>query len=326
MEVTSVAAERFSKRLLEWHHQYNTRTLPWKGVKDPYKIWLSEVILQQTRAMQGLPYYLNFIEKWPNVNALAAADDEDVFRVWQGLGYYSRCKNMLATARIIANEYGGVFPDRYIDIIALKGVGAYTAAAIASFAFGLPHAVVDGNVYRVLSRYLGISDSIDTTHGKKLFTSVADKMLYEEDSAAYNQAIMDLGATVCTPAKPTCNSCPLQTGCYAYRNDVINDLPVRTKKIVVKNRYFGYVVLECNDEIWLRKREAGDIWENLFEPYLLEHTEPISTDWIKNALTQTEYKESTIEYIGSEKQRLTHQLIHFYFFRILFQIRHRIYS
>ncbi len=317
MEITTVAAKRFSEKLLEWHHQHNTRSLPWKGVKDPYKIWLSEVILQQTRAMQGLPYYVLFIEKWPDINALAAAPHEEVFRAWQGLGYYSRCKNMLVTARIIATQYGGVFPAQYAHILALKGIGAYTASAIASFAFGLPHAVVDGNVYRILSRYLGIPDSIDTTQGKKLFATVATAMLHQEDSAAYNQAIMDFGATVCIPAKPGCSSCPLQEGCYAFRNNVTNSFPVRSKKLTIKTRHFGYVILECNGEIWLHKREAGDIWENLHEPYLIEHTGPVDAEFVKNELAQYQYAlNGHIQHISTEKQRLTHQHIHFYFFHV----------
>lgn len=312
------AADKFRTRLIDWHREHNNRSLPWKGIKDPYKIWLSEVILQQTRAAQGLPYYQKFIEAWPDVMALACADDEDVFRVWQGLGYYSRCKNMLATARIIAGKYKGKFPDNYEEILALKGIGNYTAAAISSFAYGLPHAVVDGNVYRILSRYFGISESIDSTRGRKVFAHVAQQMLYVKDSAAHNQAMMDLGATVCMPARPNCSICPLQTGCYAAIHDVVGTFPVRTKKIHVRNRHFTYIILECDNHIWLRKRGEGDIWENLYEPYLIEHGEP-ATMVTENAckIFNITSSDATIEFLSNVKQRLTHQLIFFSFYRLV---------
>jgi A/G-specific adenine glycosylase len=321
MEIRDSVAERFRERLLEWHHLQNNRSLPWKGIKNPYNIWLSEVILQQTRALQGLPYYTKFIEKWPDVHALALAKDEEVFRAWQGLGYYNRCKNMLATARFIVDIYNGIFPDTYQQILSLKGIGAYTASAIASFAYGLPHAVVDGNVYRVLSRYLGVSESVDTTKGKKLFANLAQQMLYTHDSAAYNQAIMDLGATICTPARPNCTSCPHQMSCYAHIKNVTDSFPVRTKKLTIRNRYFGYVVLQHENQIWLRKRAGGDIWENLFEPYLIEYDKPIAAEDLPSLLTQQLHIANTtaIEYLHSEKQRLTHQLIHFSFFRVLLE-------
>ncbi len=210
-----------------WHKEENTRSLPWKNETDPYKIWLSEIILQQTRAEQGLNYYLNFIKNYPTICDLANAIDDDVFRHWQGLGYYNRCKNMLATARFICEQKNGVFPNDYEEILALKGVGAYTAAAIASFAFGLPHAVVDGNVYRVLARYFGIENAIDSTLGKAKFAQIADELLDKKNPAAYNQAIMDLGATVCTPKNPRCEICPLSKNCVALKSDLIYFFPVK---------------------------------------------------------------------------------------------------
>ena len=195
---------------MEWHTKYNNRKMPWKGVKDPYKIWLSEVILQQTRVDQGMAYYERFVQNYPSIKDLAAAKDEAVFKLWEGLGYYNRCKNLLYTARLITNTYGGKFPSAYEEIIALKGVGPYTAAAIASFAFNKPFAVVDGNVFRVLSRLFAIDSAIDSSIGKQKFTALAQEVLDKENAGLYNQAIMDFGATVCKPINPHCNTCHLQ--------------------------------------------------------------------------------------------------------------------
>lgn len=318
MEYSTTAKKYFSAKLVAWHATGNDRQLPWKNEKDPYKIWLSEVILQQTRALQGLPYYLRFIAAYPTVAAMAAANDEDAFRLWQGLGYYNRCKNMLATARYIANELNGRFPGTYEGLLALKGIGPYTAAAIASFAYGGPNAVVDGNVYRVLSRYFGIETPFDTTAGKKEFSALADELLNKKESAAYNQAIMDLGATVCTPRKPLCNECPLQQKCVATSSGLIEVLPVRSKKVTVRTRYFHYLLLTWEDTIWIHKREAGDIWENLHEPYLIESTAPLETaDLMHNqALKNMHINAGDISYSGSSRQRLTHQLIEARFFTI----------
>jgi len=199
----------FTAQLLEWNHQHNSRTMPWKGIKDPYHIWLSEIILQQTRVEQGLPYYERFITTYPTIQDLAAAPDEAVFRLWQGLGYYARCKNMLAAARQVVQTYKGRFPDTYEQIQSLKGIGPYTAAAIASFAFNSHHAVLDGNVFRVLSRYFGIDTPVDSTAGKKEFAALAQELLPAGQSAVYNQSIMDFGAGVCKPQQPLCHQCPL---------------------------------------------------------------------------------------------------------------------
>src|SRR5882757_84990 len=202
----------FSDHLLKWHKGKNDRKMPWKGEKNPYKVWLSEVILQQTRVQQGWAYYENFLKAFPTIHDLAIAPEQKVFKLWEGLGYYSRCRNLIATAKKIDAEYNGQFPNTYGEILALKGIGPYTAAAIASFAFRLPHAVVDGNVTRVLSRYFGISTPIDTTAGKKLFTELADALLDKEQADIYNQAIMDLGATICLPRNPLCTACMHQSG------------------------------------------------------------------------------------------------------------------
>ncbi len=306
----------FTKQLTAWHATENNRNLPWKNEPEPYKIWLSEVILQQTRALQGLPYYLRFVDAFPTVKDLAAAKDEDAFRLWQGLGYYNRCKNMLATARYITNELKGKFPTTYDTLLQLKGIGPYTASAIASFAFGLPHAVVDGNVYRVLSRYFGIDTPFDTTEGKNIFSTLAHELLETKDSAAYNQAIMDLGATVCTPGKPLCDQCPLQKKCFAFDRGLTDLLPVRSKKLKIRKRYFHYLLLLWNNTLWIHKRNGNDIWENLYEPLLIEDTEPIDLEKLIQCsfFKDNDIKYSSITYSGSYCQRLTHQQIETRFF------------
>lgn len=316
MDITTTAKNRFTTSLNHWHHNYNNRSLPWKGEKDPYKIWLSEIILQQTRAAQGLPYYVAFTEAYPTVTALAVADDTDVFRLWQGLGYYNRCKNMLVTARLVTTLHNGIFPTTYNQLLTLKGIGPYTAAAIASFAFNEPVAVVDGNVYRVLSRCFGIDTPIDSTAGKKMFAELAQQLLHLDASAAHNQAIMDLGATVCTPSLPKCSQCPLNDQCVGTKSSLVAVLPIKTKKIVVKQRYFNYILLLHNDKIWIQKRKAGDIWENLHEPYLIETTEPADNNTLikDNLLVNVDPEELTL--VAKSKQRLTHQLINSSFYTL----------
>jgi A/G-specific adenine glycosylase len=307
----------FTKQLINWHRTDNERELPWKSEKDPYKIWLSEIILQQTRAQQGLPYYLNFTKTYPTIKKLAAAKDEDVFRLWQGLGYYNRCRNMLATARYISNELKGRFPDTYEHILALKGIGTYTAAAIASFAYGKPYAVVDGNVYRVLARYFGIELSSDSTEGKKLFQSLAAELLYADDSAAYNQAIMDLGATICTPKKALCADCPLHKNCIAFKQDMIELLPVRTKKLKVKTRYFNYLVLKKSNRIWIQQRNEKDIWQSLHEPFLIETPKPVSVqELVKNSIYKGTKIQGKPRLIDEQTQKLSHQTIKSSFFLV----------
>ncbi|MBX2906249.1 MAG: A/G-specific adenine glycosylase [Taibaiella sp.] len=308
----------FTRRLLEWHRTVNTRDLPWKGEKDPYRIWLSEIILQQTRAQQGLPYYHAFTTQYPTVHDLAAAKDDDVFRVWQGLGYYNRCRNMLATARYISDELSGAFPSTYEGLLSLKGIGPYTAAAIGSFAFGLPTAVLDGNVYRVLSRYFGIETPSDSSEGKAIFTSLAAELVSPKESALYNQAIMDLGATVCTPANPKCEDCPVASLCFARSHDAQAIYPVRTKKINVTERHFNYLVIVHNDQIWVNKRAEGDIWANLFELLLIETPKQTQPAELQKALKTLELSVKDIERhtFFHSKQRLTHQLIHSYFYSV----------
>lgn len=266
----------------------NPRPLPWKDTHDPYIIWLSEIILQQTRVDQGMPYFHTFREKYPDVHRLAQTPEDEVLRDWQGLGYYSRARNMLKAARHISTDLRGKFPDTYKEILALSGVGPYTAAAIASFAFGLPHAVVDGNVYRVLSRYFGIETPVDTTEGKKQFAHLAGEVLDKEDPGGFNQAMMDFGALQCRPANPLCDRCPLSAGCSARRKGLQSQLPVKAKKIKRRDRYFNYIVLEQSGNIWIRKRSSKDIWQNLYEFPLLETDRPIASVEELRALPQWE--------------------------------------
>ncbi len=310
----------FKKGLLKWNETQNKRQMPWKGEKDPYKIWLSEIILQQTRVEQGLEYYKNFIKAFPTIKHLAKAPDEKVFKLWEGLGYYTRCKNLLATARYIADERKGKFPDQYDDILHLKGVGAYTAAAIASFAYNLPYAVVDGNVFRIISRVFGIKTAIDSTEGKKQFSALADELLDRSQPGLYNQAIMDFGATVCKPKQPNCVSCPFNKKCVALKENKINEWPVKSKTLTRKERWFYYFIIEKDNKVLVRKRTGKDIWENLHDFFLVETKE--STD-LKKLLAGKELhaitgKIDTASVLLSEtfRQQLTHQDIYARFIRL----------
>ena len=260
----------FTTTLLEWFRE-NGRSLPWRETHDPYAIWLSEIILQQTQVKQGWAYWERFMRRWPTVEDLAAATEDEVLREWQGLGYYSRARNLHTAARqVIAH---GSFPTTLEGIKSLKGVGDYTAAAIGSFAFGLPAAVVDGNVYRVLARHFGIDTPINTTEGKKEFALLAQSLLPNTRhpspvTADYNQAIMDFGAILCTPQNPACPSCPLQESCVALREGKVDGLPVKKKTLKVKERHLTYVYIRCQGETAIHRRPAGDIWQGLYEPWL----------------------------------------------------------
>jgi A/G-specific adenine glycosylase len=244
----------FSTKLLHWHEHENFRSYPWRGEKNPYYIWLSEIIMQQTRSEQGLPYYLKFKSHYPTVRDLALAPMDTVLRDWQGLGYYSRARNLKATAELIHTQYGDVFPSKYDEILKLKGVGPYTAAAIASFAFGESCAVVDGNVIRVLSRIFGIEAPFDTGAGKRAFDEKATLLIDKKNPALYNQAIMDFGATVCVPKSPKCDCCPFSATCFAYQKEMIDALPFRSKKLIIKNRYFFFLHFESKAGIVLQQR------------------------------------------------------------------------
>ena len=270
----------FTTTILEWFKE-NGRSLPWRETRDPYAIWLSEIILQQTRIEQGRPYWERFMKQWPTVEALAQATEDEVLREWQGLGYYSRARNLHTAAQQIVARGG--FPTTLEGIKALKGVGDYTAAAIGSIAFNLPAAVVDGNVYRVLARHFGIDTPINTTEGKKLFAALAQDQLSSitdhrsplplegsGEAALYNQAIMDFGAIQCTPSNPQCMQCPLQDSCIAFREGRTDALPVKQKTLKVKERQLTYIYIRCNGYTAIHRRPAGDIWQGLYEPWLTE--------------------------------------------------------
>lgn len=261
----------FSNTLIEWYNQ-NKRDLPWRDISDPYKIWISEIILQQTRVNQGLNYYLRFIESFPNIKSLAKASEDEVLKHWQGLGYYSRARNIHKAAKQVESVFNGNFPNNYNEIISLAGIGEYTAAAISAFAFNLAHAVVDGNVYRVLSRIYGIDSAIDSSKGKKEFAELAQKLLNQNNPAMHNQAIMEFGALQCTPTNPNCETCPFTSKCEAYKFGLINQLPVKLNKIKTSNRFFNYLFIEKNGITFLQKRNAKDIWQNLYEFPLIETT------------------------------------------------------
>ncbi len=248
--------------------------MPWKGIKDPYKIWLSEIILQQTRVEQGLAYFNSFVNAYPSIHDLAQATDNEVFKRWEGLGYYSRCRNLIKTAREISFDKGGVFPSSKEGLLALKGIGNYTAAAIGSFAFGLPLAVVDGNVLRVLSRVFGISDPVDLPAGRLRIEKIATDLLDSKDPASYNQAIMDLGATVCKPKQPLCSTCPFVLKCQAHAHDQVHLLPIKAKKLKQRERFFYYLLIEHKDMHLVRQRKGNDIWQDLHEFILREKDEP----------------------------------------------------
>lgn len=302
----------FTKLLLKWHSTLNFRQMPWKGEKEPYRIWLSEVILQQTRVDQGWSYYEKFIQAFPSVHDLANAPEQQVFKLWEGLGYYNRCRNLLSTAKTISVDHNGQFPSTYEEILALKGIGPYTAAAIASFAFDLPHAVVDGNVMRVLARYFGITTPIDTAAGKQQLTARANEMLDSGQSAIYNQAIMDFGATVCTPRNPHCISCIQQPGCVACQKGTIDVLPAKAKTIRKRQRTFYYFIAETpENEVYIRRRTGKDIWEGLYEFILYEATDTVRSPEILQsdfARQLFDGQALTVKYISNVyRQELSHQ-------------------
>ena len=265
--------ERFAAILLRWFAE-NGRDLPWRGTRDPYLIWLSEIILQQTRIEQGRSYWQRFVERWPTVDDLAQASEEQVLREWQGLGYYSRARNLHYAARQVVAM--GAFPQTVEGLRQLKGVGDYTAAAIASFAFGVRAAVVDGNVYRVLSRYFGIETPINSTEGKHIFAQLAAQLLPQRQADDYNQAIMDFGALQCTPSSPCCDQCPLVDSCAAWASGMVDQLPVKQKTLVVKTRRLAYVYIRCKGQTAIHQRGPGDIWQGLWEPVNVSDDEPLA--------------------------------------------------
>lgn len=312
--------KQFSTLLLKWHRAKNTRKMPWKGEKDPYKIWLSEIILQQTRVEQGLAYYERFVAAFPDVNRLARAQEASVFKMWEGLGYYSRCRNLIASAKHIAETRSGYFPATYDEILQLKGIGPYTAAAISSFAFNLPHAVVDGNVFRVLARIFGITTPSDSTAGKKLFSRLANELLDKKQAGTYNQAIMDFGATICRPLSPLCGNCDFAKYCVALNTGRVNKLPVKEKKTIIRKRWFYYYVIDCNGSIAIRQRILKDIWHQLYEFPMIEVNGPITERKLLKEGEREQYiSPRSYELISISpvfRQQLSHQIIEARFLKI----------
>jgi A/G-specific adenine glycosylase len=298
----------FKLLITDWYRQ-NKRDLPWRETKDPFRIWLSEVILQQTRVQQGLPYYLKFTEHFSDVNALATADEQLVLNLWQGLGYYSRGRNLHQTAKIISNELKGEFPLNSEGLQKLKGIGPYTAAAIASFCYNEPVPVIDGNVSRVLSRVFDIEEPINSTQGEKTIRSLATSLIDFNDPATYNQAIMEFGALQCTPSKPDCTHCPLEGLCLAKQNKTIDQRPVKHKKTKIKHRYFHYAVLSNDQKIVITKREEKDIWQHLYQFPLVETSTHEFPKEILPGMLIKDAEKST----SASKHILSHQHIHAYF-------------
>jgi A/G-specific adenine glycosylase len=304
----------FSKKILAWYYE-NKRELPWRSTKDPYKIWLSEIMLQQTRVAQGLPYYEKFVTAFPSVFDLADADEEKVLKLWQGLGYYSRARNMHSTAKKIVRDYKGDFPKTYKELIKLKGVGDYTASAIASISFNESEPVVDGNVYRVLARYFGINLAINSSEGIKHFKSLAREVMDVEEIRDYNQGIMEFGAIQCAPKKPYCLHCPLNDSCIALKENRVHELPVKLKKTKVRKRYFNYlVVLDGKNNTLLEQRQGKGIWQNLYQFPLLETDSEVELNSIKKEATSfLELKDFEDIFLYNSKpiiHKLSHQHLH----------------
>ena len=307
--------KEFARLLIEWYHEHK-RDLPWRNTNDPYLIWISEIILQQTRVAQGYAYYQRFIERFPNLESLAASEENEVLKYWQGLGYYSRARN-LHQAAISVN---GVFPVRYEDILKLKGVGTYTAAAICSFAYNQPHAVVDGNVYRVLSRFFGINEPIDSGKGKKIFASLAHDLLDKIQPALYNQAIMDFGALQCTPLSPDCTVCPFKNRCFAFNHNMVSSLPIKQNKTKTSERFFYYLLIRDNGNIYLNKRTENDIWKNLYELPLIESNTALAVDdFIRKQEFASIFKENSVvnvRLLNKTKHVLSHRIIYADFYEL----------
>ena len=298
--------------LINWYIE-NRRDLPWRNNPTPYQVWLSEIILQQTRVNQGLDYYLRFVEKWPTVTDLAQASEEGVLKMWQGLGYYSRARNLHKCARQVMEQYGGLFPADFEQLKKLQGIGDYTAAAIASIAFNLPHAVVDGNVYRVLARLFDIDTPININEGQKQFALLANELLNHSQPGLHNQAMMEFGALHCTPKNPNCLLCPLQAQCLAFSHQTVMQRPVKLPKVKVTTRYFNYLVLRVKGRLYLHKRSNNDIWKNLYDFPCIESKQPMT---VEEVMTTNEFqqllegKPFTIEKVSPiYTHKLTHRTI-----------------
>lgn len=305
----------FSNILTQWY-LLNKRDLPWRNTNDPYFIWLSEIILQQTRVDQGMSYYLKFIQAFPRVQDLALSSEQEVLKLWQGLGYYSRARNLHFSAKYIVEELAGEFPKTYLEILKLKGVGDYTASAIASICFNEPTAVVDGNVYRVLARYFGIETAINSTKGIKEFKALAQELIDPSNAAIHNQAIMEFGARMCKPQNPDCEICPLNESCFALQKKKIKELPVKEKKIKIRKRHLNYLVIISSDKrTILNQRTGKGIWQNLFEFQLVESEKTVSKKALLNtAFFQENLKDKSFELVKFNDDEKIHKLSHQHLF------------
>jgi A/G-specific adenine glycosylase len=301
----------FLVEIYTWY-KIHKRELPWRKTANPYFVWLSEIILQQTRVAQGTKYFSTFKTQFPTIDKLALATEDEVLKLWQGLGYYSRARNLHATAKLIVNDFNGQFPADYKQLLKLKGVGNYTAAAIASIAFNQPHPTVDGNIYRVLARYFGIKTPIDTSSGKKEFYKIAKDLISHKNPGMHNQALMEFGALQCVPKSPNCKLCPVVQTCFANQNGIINLLPVKLKKIKQRIRYFYFYYIESENYFLLEKRTKKDIWQNLYQLPLIETEKELSDDEImRSRFKRISYSKRNMKSISTKKKHiLSHQIIY----------------
>ncbi|NDV15221.1 A/G-specific adenine glycosylase [Muricauda sp. TY007] len=300
----------FAHKILNWYHEHQ-RELPWRQTRDPYKVWLSEIILQQTRVAQGMPYYYRFVEAFPTIHDLANAPEEQVLKLWQGLGYYSRARNLHTTAKMVVEDFEGEFPDTYNGLKSLKGVGDYTASAIASFCFDIAEPVVDGNVYRVLSRYFGVDLPINSTQGIKYFKELARGVMDERNIRDYNQGIMEFGAVQCVPKKPYCLLCPLQESCVALQENKVDQLPVKLNKTKVRNRYFNYIVLLDDDgKTILEQRTGKGIWQNLYQFPLIESEKMLQAEELRPLIKKKDIVPETASISLYNNEPIVHKLSH----------------
>lgn len=301
--------------IIDWYLA-NKRDLPWRDTTNPYYIWLSEIILQQTRVVQGLDYYLRFVSKYPTIVDLANAEEDEVLRLWQGLGYYSRARNIHATAKFVRDNYEGIFPSTYEEVLALKGIGPYTAAAICSFAYRLPYPAVDGNVFRVISRLFAVEEPIDTSSGKKIFTAYAEEMMDVKHPDLFNQAMMEFGAMQCTPQSPACQVCPLLDKCRAYELNLVKLLPIKSNKTKIRPRYLHFFDFGDKEYVYLQKRGVTDIWRGLYQLPLIEsENEELSLDKFKNTFSIDE-DIINISNVANYKHVLSHQTLHCSFYKV----------
>jgi len=315
--------EFIAVKLIDWYKIYR-RFLPWRDINDPFRIWISEIILQQTRVIQGMDYYNRFIDRFPDIHSLAVADEQEVLKYWQGLGYYSRARNLHQTARFIATNFDEKFPENYETILSLKGIGEYTAAAIVSIAFNEPYPVVDGNVFRFLSRLFAIEEPIDTTKGKKLFTELARQIMDQSQPGLFNQAIMEFGALQCIPASPDCSACPFETQCFAYSFGKVNNFPVKRNKTKTKTIYLYYFHIRSGNHIYLKKRKGKGIWQNLYEFPQIESETPL--EW-ETLIGRDDFKilfpsVETLRFrlvLKNQKHVLTHRILFACFYEVVIE-------